>query len=204
VNYTVGVVGAPAACQVSGVTTVNCPNCPDRPGNGTATETVVCWNESFDISNSSALVSSLGYEVGYAITPNPPSAYPNTSALLAASLNGPNGAYAAPGSITPDTYTNNGSLFTPTDPCGEILYFTPFLSFACQSYTAINENGEIETPPGSDFIAGVYQTPGLGGTSLSVPQVPFCNGLVSYNIELCVNDETDDGAGLFGLCFAGE
>ncbi len=204
VNYTVGVAGAPAACQVSGVTTINCPNCVDRPGNGSATATTVCWGESFDISNTSALVSSLGYEVGYVVTPNPPSAYPSTSALLAASLNGVNGAYAAPGSITPDTYTNNGSLINPTDPCGEVLYFTPFLSFACQSYTATNENGTVETPPGSGFIAGVYQTPGIGGITLSVPQVPYCSGLVSYNIQLCVNDETDDGAGAFGLCFAGE
>jgi len=204
INYTIGVAGAPAACQASGTTTVSCPNCPDRPGNGSATETVVCWGESFDVSNTSALVSSLGYEVGYVVTPNPPSTYPNTNALLAASLNGVNGAFAAPGSIAPDTYTNDGSLFTPTDPCGEVLYFTPFLSFACQSYTATTESGTVETPPGTDFIAGIYQTPGLGGITLSVPQVPYCNGLVTYDVELCVNDETDDGAGLFGLCFAGE
>jgi len=204
VNYTIGVAGAPTACQATGTTTVTCPNCPDRPGNGSATETVVCWGESFDISNTSALVSSLGYEVGYAVTPLPPSSYANTTSLLAASLNGANGSYAAPGSITPDTYINNGSLFTPTDPCGEVLYFTPFLSFNCQSYTATTENGVVETPPGTDFIAGVYQTPGLGGITLSVPQVPYCNGLVTYNIQLCVDDQTDDGAGLFGLCFAGE
>lgn len=204
VTYTVSVPGAPASCQISGTTTVECPNCTDYPGDGTTTDKVVCWGESFDISNNSALVSSLGYEVGYVITPNPPQTYASTSALLAASLNGTNGPFAAPGSITASTYTNNGSLFTPTSACGDLLYFTPFLSFACQSYTAANESGTVETPPGSGFIAGVYQTPGIGGTTLSVPQVPFSSGLVNYNIELCVDDQTDDGAGAFGLCFAGE
>ena len=204
VNYTVGVAGAPPACQSTGTVTVDCPNCTDYPGNATASETVVCWGESFDVSNINALVSSPGYEVGYVITPNPPAFYPSTSALIAASLNGPNGAFAAPGAITPDTYTNDGSLFTPTNTCGDLLYFTPFLSFTCQSFRAVNENGVIETPAGSDFIAGVYQTPGLGGATLAVPQVPFSSGLVSYDVQFCANDETDDGAGAFGACFAGE
>ncbi len=204
VNYTVGVAGAPAACQTTGTVTVDCPNCTDYPGNATASETVVCWGESFDLSNINALVASPGYEVGYVVTPNPPSSYPTTSALIAASLNGPNGAFAAPGAITGESYTNNGSLFTPTDACGDLLYFTPFLSFACQSYRAVNISGTVETPAGSDFVAGVYQTPGLGGVTLAVPQVPYSNGLVNYDIQFCANDETDDGAGLFGLCFAGE
>jgi len=204
VNYTIGVAGAPATCQATGAKSVNCPSCPDRPGNGAATETVLCWDDSVDFSNTSSLVSSLGYEVGYVITPNPPSSYPSTNALLAASLNGVNGAFPAPGNIPAQTYTNDGSLFTPTDPCGEVLYFTPFLSFACQSYQASNQSGVVETPPGTDFIAGIYQTPGLSGVTLSVPQVPYCNGLVSYDLQLCVDDQTDDGAGLFGLCFAGE
>ncbi len=188
VNYTVSVPGAPASCEATGTMTVNCPNCSDYPGNATATETVLCWGESFDVANTNALVSSLGYEVGYVVTPNPPSAYPSTSALLAASLNGPNGAFAAPGAITPDTYTNDGSLFTPSDPCGELLYFTPFLSFACQSYTAINESGSVFTT-NADGIT----VPGVGGTTLSVPQVPFCTGLVNYNIRVCAEDQNTDG-----------
>ncbi len=188
INYTISVPGAPASCQATGTKMITCPSCPDNPGNGTSTEQVVCWGESFDISNDNALVASLGYEVGYAITPNPASSYPSTTALIAASINGANGAFPAPGSISAQTYTNDGSLFTPTAACGELLYFTPFLSFACQSYTAENSSGTIETTN-----ADGLDVPGVSGTNLSVPQVPFCTGLVTYDIQVCVEDQNTDG-----------
>jgi len=189
VNYIISVAGAPAACQTTGTATVNCPNCSDYPGNGSATDNVLCWGESFDFSNTSALVASLGYEVGYVVTTDPPSSYGSTSALLAADISGgPQGAFAAPGSIAPDNYVNDGSLINPTDPCGEVLYFTPFLSFACQSYIAENSSGTIFTtnPDG-------LQVPGVGGVTLAVPQVPFCTGLVTYDIEVCAEDGNTDG-----------
>jgi len=188
VNWTVSVTGAPAACQATGSTAVSCSDCPDYPGNGSASDVVLCTGESFDFSNTSALVSSLGYEVGYVITTDPPATYGSTSALLAASINGTTGAFAAPGSITSTTFVNDGSLITPTDPCGEVLYFTPFLSFACQSYQAENSTGTVVTENADGLTV-----PGIGGVTLSVPQVPFCTGLVTYDIRVGVDDNSVDG-----------
>jgi len=91
-------------------------------------------------------------------------------------------------------------LINPTNACGDLLYFTPFLSFACQSYTAIDEGGTIFTENADGLTV-----PGIGGITLGVPQVPFCTGLVNYDIELCVEDQTTDGeeplaeSALFGI-----
>ncbi len=190
VNYVIAVAGGTAAnCTAEASTTVVCPNCTDYPGNGVASETVLCWGDSFDFSNASALVSTPGYQVGYTITPNPPSDYPSTQAMIDASIGGAQGPFPAPGSISGETYINDGSLIANPSACGDVLYFTPFLSFVCQSFNATNESGTIVT----ENLDGI-DVPGVGGTSLAVPQVPFCsNGSVSYNIQVCVDDATTDG-----------
>ncbi|MGB1205788.1 MAG: T9SS type A sorting domain-containing protein [Chitinophagales bacterium] len=186
VNYAIGIADAPASCQATGSYEITCPDCDNKAGNATSTAVSVCFGESFDISNVSALTTQAGYEIGLAVTPEPPSTYDNMDQLLNATtvLEGP---FLPPGTITPETFINNGSNFN----FGETYYFTPFVSFTTNPATA----GSLSYNDSGTFTAPEYPSlgePGLGGGVITIPNLPFCSGYTSYDIELCVEDVTTD------------
>lgn len=189
VNYNVSVSGAPAGCAATGSYTVGCTACTDNPGDGVSTRKVVCWGETFEISNAGALAIKPGFKVGLAVSTQPITHVNSTADLIAQANIDILGPYNSPGAINPaEVYTNtNLNNLIPATGCGTTVYFTPFLSFQSQIGTVLNESGIISAPGaggpfcGGDLPGGIV--PGIAGNTLTLSNLPYCEGLSNYDIS---------------------
>lgn len=195
INYSASITGAPASCVTTGSALVGCNACATDPGDGTAEPQVVCWGQDFTIANAGALTIQPGFVVGVAVSRQPITNVTSTANLLAQADVAVLGPYNSPGSINPVLeLTNNGiDVPTPNNPCGEVFYFTPFASMQAEAGQKINQSGIITNtaPSQGPFCDGATPIPGIGLLNITAANLPYCQGLTTYNLELCVNN--DDG-----------
>ena len=203
VNYTAAIVGAPSACTASGSVVIGCPLCTENPGVATATAQEVCWGEDFSISSINSLVVRQGFEVGLAVSSQPIVNVTNTADLLAKADIAILGPYASPGSINPaEIFTNNGGVLpAPNVACGEVYYFTPFVSFSdiTSANSTFNFPSTYVTVPAMDIdiLNPANSVPGIYSGNVIISGLAWCEGLSNYTITLCVRDRNCDGCDLF-------
>lgn len=200
VSYNVSLPGAPPWCQGFGSYVVSCPTCNKEAGNGVVSDDVVCWGDSYTITNTGSLVvppQEDFWSVGWAVTPTG-TAYDNSfapysdlyaavwSALGSGDFYGP---YDNPGNlgsdgIIPDTLVNDNCQDFPP---GQYA-FTPFVSMDIgPAGTQVFEmSGSFEVLLGSTFTDPILFT-------INMDDIIHCAGVTSYNVYFSAN--MTDGTG---------
>lgn len=185
VNYTISVPGAPASCNATGTYVVNCPpaSCTNSAGEGVAvTDNVLCFGESFNVATAGANIDN-GYAMAWAVTQTNP--YGNLNQAVSTAIT--NNSFFGFDTVGTTSYNfTNGNQYGPGQ-----YYFVPFV--AMRSINAANP---------AVVISGTLAAPIFGAsvsTTITVPQLPYCNGLTSFDINFTANRATGVGTPIDGV-----
>lgn len=181
VNYTVRVPGAPAGCEATGSYVVNCPICGQTAGTSNQpTDDTYCFGESFDISTGGADIDT-GFALVWAVNTNSP--YNDLNAAVSSAISA--GNFFGNDITGNQSYTFvNGTDYGPGD-----FYFTPFVALQDIDSTVVayQVSGTLNAPFGSTVTGGVSRT-------LTIPELPYCQGLLTYNVTFSANRTSGIGS----------